>query len=258
MAKGRTWRQRVAALIGSGPPGVVLEDDRYAVGFRRVCIGDELQFVPGWALDRAVCRKIVAGKRYEPQTHSLVQAIFRQRTGGMVHAGTYFGDMLPAFARACPGTLWAFEPVLEHYLLARLCVQANDLQSVMLFHAGLGAAPGPARMDTGQVRHRGGGARVAAEGQLTTLLALDTLRLPGLAVIHLDLEGYELPALQGAARTIAEHRPTILVEDNEGTTAPFLAQAGYLRLGAIPGLTVWEVPERAGLTAVLLPGPPAP
>ena len=237
--------------------GPILDRSQYRLGFHQVMLEDEIHFVPAYARDRAVCRKIMAGKRYEPQTHEFVRAFFRERTGSMVHAGTYFGDMVPSFARACPGTLWAFEPVLEHYLLARLCVQANDLRNVMLFHAGLGAAPGPAHMDTGAARHRGGGARVGDTGQLTTLLALDMLRLPDLALLHLDIEGFERTALEGAAATLDRWRPTLLIEDNPQLAGGFLSARGYACVGSIPGLDIWEVPERTAATRALIAALPS-
>jgi FkbM family methyltransferase len=245
---------RALAHLAPGGERLVLDDRHLAIAFRRTVLDGEVHFVPAWAAHKAVCRKILAGKRYEPLTHAFVRAFFAGRQGSMVHAGTYFGDMLPSFSRACPGHVYAFEPVLEHYVLARLCVQANRLDNVLLFHAGLGPDACPARVDTGRdvAHHRGGGARIAGEGQPATLLPLDFFRTRDVALIHLDVEGYELPALQGAVATLDAVRPTILIEDNPRLADGFLSARGYACLGSIPGVSIWEVPERAASTQALI------
>ena len=250
---------RARAHLAPGGERLALDDHHLAIGFHRVALEDEVHFVPAWAAEKAVCRKVMAGKRYEPLTHAFVRAFFAGREGSMVHAGTYFGDMLPSFARACPGHVHAFEPVLEHYVLARLCVQANALDNVLLFHAGLGPETRPAHADTGRdvAHHRGGGARIAAQGQPVTLLPLDFFRVDGLALIHLDVEGFELAALEGAVATLDRWRPTVMIEDNPRLAGAFLTARGYGCVGSIPGLDVWEVPERAEATRALLATLPA-
>jgi FkbM family methyltransferase len=42
--------------------------------------------------------------------------------------------------------------------------------------------------------------------------SIDSLMLPGLDFIKLDVEGFEIPALQGGLKTIAKYRPYIWVE----------------------------------------------
>lgn len=159
----------------------------------------------------------------------------------MVHAGTFFGDMLPSFSRSCRATVYAFEPVLENYVLAKLCLQENGLKNVVLMNAALGESLGVAYMDTGQDGgwHHGGGSRVANSGQVTAVLPIDALKISDLAVLQLDVEGFELPALKGSVETIRSCRPIILIEDNSRNCAPFLSGIGYAKVGAIPGLDVW-------------------
>jgi FkbM family methyltransferase len=258
-ARAATMLGRALAHLAPGGERLAMDDHHLAVGFRRTVLDGEIHFVPAWVTDKAVCRKVLAGKRYEPLTHAFVQAFFAGRTGSMVHAGTYFGDMLPTFSRACPGHVYAFEPVLEHYVLARLCVQANGLDNVLLFHAGLGPDACPARVDTGRdvAHHRGGGARIAREGQPVTLLPLDFFRTRDLALIHLDVEGFELHALEGSRATLDACRPTLLIEDNPRLAGGFLAARGYGCVGSIPGLSVWEMPERAAATRALIAALPA-
>lgn len=52
---------------------------------------------------------------------------------------------------------------------------------------------------------------IQGQGILPTL-KIDDLNLPGCDLIHLDIEGYELFALQGGMQTIVKYRPVIAVE----------------------------------------------
>lgn len=45
------------------------------------------------------------------------------------------------------------------------------------------------------------------------IITIDSLDLPALDYLCLDLEGYEMPAIRGAAETIGKWRPVIQIED---------------------------------------------
>lgn len=222
-----------------------LTDHLYYVDITRVEIDGSSYFVPKYAAHRPAARSILAGSMYEPATHALVAEIMRYRPGNLVHAGTFFGDMLPSFSRACPGNVFAFEPVLENYLLAKLCVDENSLANVLMFNSGLSDAISIARIMTksNDGLHRGGSSTIAAIGQPTALLTIDCLGISELSLIQLDVEGYELNALRGAARSVEANAPIILVEDNQRNRATLLRSLGYTCCGNVPGLFLW-VPAR--------------
>jgi FkbM family methyltransferase len=230
-----------------------LSDESYQVRFIRVSVGSEAYLVPSYAMHRPACRAIVSGHYYEPRTHELVKALLEDRAGDMIHAGAFFGDMLPSFSRKCPGTVYAFEPVLENYLLAKLCVQENDLANVVLWNAGLGRALSVAHIDTGEDGlHSGGSAQIRDTGQLTSLVPLNLLGLRDVSVIHLDVEGFELEALTGAVQTIRACKPTVLIEDRASNCAPLLAGEGYTFVGSIPGLKAWAQEQQAARVKAIL------
>lgn len=52
---------------------------------------------------------------------------------------------------------------------------------------------------------------IQGQGHIPTL-KIDDLNLPGCDLIHLDIEGYELFALQGGLQTIVKYRPVVAVE----------------------------------------------
>ena len=82
-------------------------------------------YVPNYADHRPVAQKILGRRYVEPALHDLVQAVMARRPGSMISAGTFFGDMLPSFSGKTPELVYAFEPVIENYLLAREVVVAQ-------------------------------------------------------------------------------------------------------------------------------------
>lgn len=226
----------------------------WRAAFTRARVGDEHHFVPMFARNRPACQRVLAGKHYEPDTHALVHHILTERPGDMIHAGTFFGDMLPSFAKACPGTVHAFEPVLESYVLARMCVEANNLRNVRLMHAALGDTSGIVHMQTSIPGHAhlGGASHVAEAGQQVTQIAIDMLALDNVSILQLDIEGREKAALTGAGDTIARCRPVIMVEDNAGDCRPVLWGFGYVKVRTIPGLQIWTPRDQRDL----IPAPP--
>lgn len=56
--------------------------------------------------------------------------------------------------------------------------------------------------------------RIDKEGRIPVpQITIDSLNLPACDALFLDVEGYEVEALKGAAKTIALYKPTIMVEE---------------------------------------------
>lgn len=211
-------------------------------------------FVPAYVTNRPPGRALLSRRYIEPPLHDMVRKVFRTYQGSMIHAGTYFGDMLPSFSRAAgEGTVYAFEPVLESYLLAKTIAEVNALENVTLLHAGLGRGLGTAKLNTGNGRLRQGGAshlvkdaeEVGVAAETATVLALDMIPIPDLVLLQLDVEGFELEVLYGAEKTIANHRPVVILEDNEGNCAEFMQNQGYSSYGKVGPNHLWLTPEHA-------------
>lgn len=217
----------------------------FSIEFRCVPLLSDTYFVPEYAAHKPASVAILAGSFYEPATHALISELLQMRPGNLVHAGTFFGDMLPSFSRACSGTVYAFEPVLENYVLAKLCAQENDLDNVILQNAGLGSTVAVARIDTGDEdgAHQGGSSQISDTGQFTTLVTIDSFHISDLSIIQLDVEGHELEALRGAVETIERNSPIVMIEDNLDNCAGFLKSIDYSHSGEIPGLSIWTSKE---------------
>lgn len=229
--------------------------EQFAVRFNKVTQDRGTYFVPAYAEHRPASEAVLSGEVYEPATHAFIEKIMQRRAGSMVHAGTFFGDMLPTFARYCPATVYAFEPVLENYVLAKLCVETNKLENVFLQNAGLSDRTTIARIDTGGVdeKHRGGASQLGEQGQIVGLVTIDSLSLSDVVVIQLDVEGHELAALKGARATIECNAPVIMVEDNLRACNAYLEELGYSHIRTIPGLFIWARPAQRSLVEDLLP-----
>lgn len=160
---------------------------------------------------------------YEPRTIEFMLGHYRN--GDIVHAGTYFGDFLPALSRrSSPGSkIWAFEPNEENYRCARITLELNNIRNVVLTNAALGKRKGSARLETTDETGRalGGASRILrgeeAVGTRTTII--DTVAIDDLieedryvSIIQLDVEGHEREALDGGLATIERSRPTIILE----------------------------------------------
>ena len=245
--RSRLGRSRVGRRLRPGvarPPDedeVIAQLARHNVrdveGVRAAIVefGGAVYYVPASSAHRPVAQKILHKHQVETRLHTLVEMVMDRRPGSMIHAGAFFGDMLPSFSSKTTGTLYAFEPVLEHYVLARAAVESNGLRNVKLLHAGLSKESGRGTMMTRRKgRDLGGAARLISglaqpeQGpQDVELLTIDQLEIPDLSIIQLDVEGWELPALRGGVRTIREQRPVIVVEDNKERCSQFLRRLGY-------------------------------
>jgi FkbM family methyltransferase len=208
--------------------------------------------VPRSSLHRPAARAVVSAGVWESETLNLLRSTGRD--GDIVHAGTFFGDFIPALARSRErdARVWAFEPNRESYECARLTVILNGLENVTLSHAGLGAESATALLATRNAKGLplGGGSHLIADparapgigSEQVDLVAVDDVvsSVRPVAIIQLDVEGHEQEALSGAMRTIIRWRPLIVLETVPAKSwiAQHLAPLGYRVHGNVDANTV--------------------
>ena len=201
-------------------------------------------YLPVYANHRPAVKHILNNQYSEPKTHLVFQNILAHynRKCSMIHAGTFFGDMLPHFSSMTDNLVYAFEPVLENYVLSKLCIEKNQLTNVVIYNSALNDTSGNLRINTGinEELHRGGTSSIDSVGYLCSSIRIDDFQYDRLKIIHLDIEGHELPALKGSYNTIMYHRPFIFIEDNRNDCASFLESLNYSYVTSIPGLKVWS------------------
>lgn len=116
------------------------------------------------------------------------------------------------------GTVLAFEP--QRLIFQILCanVAINEFFNVRTFQAGAGSAAGTLKVPPFDytAAHNFGGISLqnAATGEDVPVIALDSLNLPSLHMLKIDVEGMEADVLSGARGLIARHRPFIYVEND--------------------------------------------
>lgn len=184
--------------------------------------------VPNSSKHRPAAKKILSNDIYEPETIEFM--ISSCGDGDIIHAGSYFGDFLPALSTGLGAQqkVWAFEPNPENYRCARITIELNNLKNVVLTNAGLGAKRGNLLMQiadsSGQAL--GGASRLIDKEEglenpceidflhSTDIVTIDEIVDPdrNVSIIQLDVEGYEKEALAGALKTIRRHLPIIILE----------------------------------------------
>jgi FkbM family methyltransferase len=180
--------------------------------------------VPSASRHRPVSQAILQSRVWEADTLDLLRGV--DSDGDIVHAGTFFGDFLPALARSRTGgaLVWAFEPSAENHRCTERTIELNALENVRLARAGLDVAGGVAQLATADREGvpLGGASRVIKDASRARWFRNEEIGLVSVdetvgsdrlvAAIHLDVEGHEQSALTGALETIARCKPLIVVE----------------------------------------------
>lgn len=156
--------------------------------------------------------------------------------------GMFAGNLAEQFA-----AVYTFEP--DASLFPMLVANAPQ-ENIVRFQAALGDVPAFIGMQkTTPYDTHAGVAHVSGAG-ITPTMRIDDLRLPACDLLYLDIEGYELFALQGAVETLKAHKPTVAVEINrcchrygysEGDIAALLKGLGYEHRKHIHNDHIWTV-----------------
>jgi FkbM family methyltransferase len=170
---------------------------------------------------------IIEGKVHEDTTIEYLQSI----NGNIIHAGSGFGDFLPALKHY--DKVFTFEPNELMYKSTLETISLNKLTNIELFPFGLGD-----KNQMSNLRHidnngleMGPRSEIDKTGSEIKMVKLDSI-IPKdckISLIHLDLEGYEFEALNGAKEIIERDKPQIVLEiDNKAVLYnDFMAKLNY-------------------------------
>jgi FkbM family methyltransferase len=183
--------------------------------------------------------------------------------------GANIGNHSLYFARRFK-TVVAFEPGVIASLLLEANIKINRPGNVLFFRLGLSDASGKAELETREPNNLGTSSVTLGPGSSTSesveLRRGDDVigalpELPKVALIKLDVEGHELPALKGLEGLLRSQMPVVLFETSGkggecGSDAilSFLRSVGYSNFYALTRdfrLPNWSHPVvRAGLRAI--------
>jgi FkbM family methyltransferase len=195
------------------------------------------------------CRSLFITGRYEPNEFHLLRAILRPCMV-FVDVGANIGlySLFAARRIGEQGKALAIEPSVREFAQLRRNLELNGIAQVQALEVAVSDCPGEADLLVAPAERSGhntlGGfaydtpldhkERVRTE-RLDDIVAAQ--RLLRVDVIKMDIEGAELAALRGAASTLQQFRPLLLIEvsprslERQGTSSErlleHLAAAGY-------------------------------
>ncbi|WP_417718648.1 FkbM family methyltransferase [Salipiger sp.] len=209
--------------------------------------------VPAGLEDRPAAKAVIAGQVYEPDTITFMRK--HAGDGDIIHAGTFFGDFLPALSSAmAPGRkVWAFEPNPGNYDAAVETWALNGLENVELFNAALSNRIEKVLFRTRDEKGRplGGLSHFVLEegpGVEPVQSAMLDFTVPlerRVSILQLDVEGHEKQAIRGAFHIIYRWRPILILEyfaQEQWITRTFRG-LGYRKIGKLHGNFVYAADD---------------
>lgn len=161
----------------------------------------------------------------------------------VIDVGTNVGWTLLHLAKLSgTGTVFGFEPDPYNYNQCRENIGLNTLKNIRLFPVGLSDVTAQLTMEVRVASNRGGNRiNTSSDGHKVDVVRLDDFEavksVNTIDLIKIDVEGYEMNVLKGAARLLQQHHPVLFIEldDNnlkdQGHSAKelieFLNNAGY-------------------------------
>lgn len=130
----------------------------------------------------------------------------------VVDVGGYIGDHTEYYVNRVgrDGKVYAFDPNIAAFE----CLEFNmsTYPNVACFNMGVSDKPHKIAI----AQNDNVGASHAIDGDDVSCVTIDSLSLSSCHFIKMDCEGMELHALKGAEKTVANFRPTMLLEINRG------------------------------------------
>ena len=204
-------------------------------------------------VDHRPCVKTIKSSQvWEPNTIKFICENIKNLN--MVHAGTFFGDMIPAFSKSTAGNIYAFEANTENAFCAEKTILLNDLKNVILTKKGLGQKKEKKEFITSLKKNEqfikagGSGSFLLPESEYITetaeITTIDSVVDGHISIIQLDIEGYEINALKGAVNTIRKYKPILVLETIDPSDNFFkenIISLGYKFKKEIEKNKVWMV-----------------
>lgn len=215
--------------------------------------------IPNDFKKREVPRILRAGQVYENDTLEFLRRHIG--SGDIVTGGAFVGDFFPALHEALgkSARIHSFEPSPLSFDACAYTMALNGLTQVTLHRCAVGSAAGTASLAVARGKDKASlaaGMRIAKNADATLhtitvpILPIDDL-VPAsreVSVLHLDVEGFEIDALQGARHILETSRPIVVLEGAKpfkvrrylDTLRKIAPKAGYLHAGRVDHNSVYR------------------
>lgn len=157
--------------------------------------------------------------------------------GAFCDVGANIGNHSVFFSRILCRDVYSFEPVLESYELLSENLKLNGVASnVQAFNVAVGATESRGVMQVHE-SNLGASRLVEEEGGGVEISLLDSILPPqsNIALIKIDVEGYECEVLRGATETIKRCKPVLVIESQSIVSfielGSILKGYGYVPIG---------------------------
>lgn len=144
--------------------------------------------------------------------------------GAVIQAGGNCG-LYPLLYANLFERVFTFEPdPMNFYCLAQNCTNSK----IIKFNTALGHVPGYLAIGNPNPSNVGM-TQISEGGTIIYSMTIDSLNVPKVGLIHLDVEGFEYKVLWGAIDTIKSNKPVIVVEmmNDHDEIMKFLDENGY-------------------------------
>jgi FkbM family methyltransferase len=172
---------------------------------------------------------MMAGQVFESHIINGTLKPYIEKSKHIVDVGANIGCHTISYANMNPESkVWAFEPQEKLFgILSRNVARNNLSERVEIYKCGLGHKETLTTLssldnvwDANMQGHNKGGLGIGEGGEIIKIRTLDSLDLPGLDFLKIDVEGAEGLVLQGAAQTIKKYKPVIFFEHNYQSIDP--------------------------------------
>jgi FkbM family methyltransferase len=183
-------------------------------------------------------RDFITGLSEIPVQNALARHLPRGGTFYDVGANVGFFSLISARMVGPSGNVYAFEPVAANVKAVRANAGANSFHNVHVFEVAVSNAPGAQELlltdwDGGGMLETSAVPAASPTGRVCVSVVVldDFIRAQKLlppTFVKIDVEGVEFEVLQGMSRTLAEHKPVLLYEIDDGDKQSFTRRRSAL------------------------------
>jgi FkbM family methyltransferase len=152
-------------------------------------------------------------KSWEPHITQLLKRNFNLDSV-FVDVGSNYGWHAIKSSPFCK-TIYSFEPQKYIHDIQKFSINENNISNIKLYNCGVGNKNETTQMSPIDYENPSinmGDLSVGVGGETIEIKTLDSLQIPKVDFIKIDVQGYEKYVLEGAVNTITSSKPTIIIE----------------------------------------------